>query len=860
MLNRLFVLMGIFYSSTALAGYFDDYVPTLDRLYDLGLSPINSGYNLVIHEKNGENKQYIKIPVLIKNNWLIKNFYFEVYSNNEYNDNHYIGLRQGFDTKEHDWNDYSTYVGGALKNLGSDINADFYSNEVQSYKHNDKGSGWLDAGNAFGGGIYNTNKDYFSITGDFVKNRTKSTGGYTSAGGAIYNQGNIGQIMGAFIDNRAMNYNINTSTYGGAIYNTGEIVKIQGDFIGNRTEAEYNSCGGAIYNTGTLNNISANFLGNYSIATKDKAYGGAIYTTNHIGFIADSKELLFSGNYMQAAGGNKLYNAVYAKSDLVDIVLNFKIQNEGRFIFHDTISGSSYKNNTYYNIFVNGDKTGSIEFYNSIINAKNIDINGSIIQFKHGPYGKGELIHNDGKLTNLNINNATFDIANKYIEHINIDNFNADNGTNFLSIDIDARNFTADTISANNISGTINLIVNSLYDINIPNSDILFANTTGIGNKDSFKIYRVYGSPFMFDVVYKNSGIIKNWYLSMNSTKNPDYDNTSEPENPNPEQPDIPGTTPENPDKPDPDTPNKPQKPAEIIITKPKVYPEITAFAALPNALLEQTRMTANNIVFTNKSGLWLQPILIYADNNNNVDTKSSIKGAEFGFSKNANNDWSMGVFGSVLSGNHELNGNGQSFYSEAASTIDTTSILFGGYIKRSPKRNFNLFLSVYGGKLDSEINTDDGITIDNSATQLSAKAIFGYDFNIANKFVVGPQIGTGFTHLTIEDSKDDFGKIATFDALNHLYADAGLKIELRLNNIDLYLKPAYMLTYNKGNEFQTNGIGSIQTIEDINIIKIDGGIDLKLTNNSYANIAVNYLIGDNYSSLGCTAGLSYKF
>ena len=86
------------------------------------------------------------------------------------------------------------------------------------------------------------------IIADFVNQNT------TTQGGAIYNEGTIGDITGDFIGNYALSTSESNGypspeASGGAIYNlNGTIGNITGDFISNYAEANVNAYGGAIYN------------------------------------------------------------------------------------------------------------------------------------------------------------------------------------------------------------------------------------------------------------------------------------------------------------------------------------------------------------------------------------------------------------------------------------------------------------------------------------------------------------------------------------------------------------------------------------------------------------------------------------
>ena len=140
-------------------------------------------------------------------------------------------------------------------------------------------------GSAYGGAIYNS-ETIGDITGDFSGNYAES--GSYAKGGAIYNDGTIGDISGDFSDN-SVRTGSSSPAFGGAIYNDGSSIigNINGDFSGNYAQSYHNAEGGAIFNYGTIGDISGDFTSNYaqSTSTSKSARGGAIYNTSTIGNI-----------------------------------------------------------------------------------------------------------------------------------------------------------------------------------------------------------------------------------------------------------------------------------------------------------------------------------------------------------------------------------------------------------------------------------------------------------------------------------------------------------------------------------------------------------------------------------------------
>ena len=278
---------------------------------------------------------------------------------------------------------YNAY-GGAIDNVAEynssaeigNITGDFIGNYVVA--------GYLGGG----GSIRNWNGIIGDITGDFIGNYASTSGsGYNSLeGGAIYNSGGtIGNITGDFIGNYASGYEV----YGGAIYNGyGTIGNITGDFIGNYAQSSDSyASGGAIYNDdGTIGELDSDgnlvggiygsFLNNYAKteSSSNLALGGAVYTTSDMNFIADGKDVLFSGNYTEDSRG-KINNAIFvATSSYSFPTISLKAENNGTITFNDQIdggyvSGTNIDRTTKYNLKLTGDSTGKIQLNDKVMNA-----------------------------------------------------------------------------------------------------------------------------------------------------------------------------------------------------------------------------------------------------------------------------------------------------------------------------------------------------------------------------------------------------------------------------------------------------------------------------------------------------------
>ncbi len=216
--------------------------------------------------------------------------------------------------------------GGAIFNDESgtinSIRGDFISNNATaSY------------GLVAGGAISNNSDSVInSITGNFIKNTATPKNLY-GAGGAIFNSqatkanadnGYIGSISGNFIENGVYSAgtvsNYSPFAYGGAICNDGEIGNVDGYFSGNYAVSEISQAiGGAISSIGKIDNISGTFVNNYTKADNSNSIGGAIAIQSP----TQSIKADFIGNHTESANFSAQGGAIYVVNSLNTLEGNF---------------------------------------------------------------------------------------------------------------------------------------------------------------------------------------------------------------------------------------------------------------------------------------------------------------------------------------------------------------------------------------------------------------------------------------------------------------------------------------------------------------------------------------------------------
>ena len=806
----------------------------------------------------------------------------------------------------------------------NNVYGDFINNYVASSSSGDDvaSGGAIFNGSVFGGF---SNVKIGNIIGDFIGNHVSSVI-YSSYGGAIFNgttkfdyttsngYASLGDITGNFIANYAVS--VNDSAYGGAISNYGyaqysSLGNITGSFIKNYAVSDSKSAfGGAIYNgikdkgSVALGYVSGNFLNNY-VQTKSitqLAYGGAVYTEGNMTFAAGEQKTYFmSGNYTLGRSYNKRYNAIFVETGAPGEVpvVTFDTAGGGAWVINDNIEGGKNSNNvinyaTRYNLAFTGDgvlnENGLTDQYisinNDIINAGEVTVEGTTLRF--GAYqhedktannwdGHGRFVaslNKDGTVnldaeavTSLSLNNAAFDLYNEYQDTVNLKGWKA-SGNSFLHVDVDVENLTADMLNINgNVEGTTKLVLYPTSNKDIRGESILFAQSTNdtTGNADSFKVWRVYRSPYMFDVKHTPTGKNANqWELEMGNQVNPDADQKPD-ERPDPEVPDV---------KPTP-TPDKATNP---------VYGEVVAYGALPAAALEQTRSVVDNVsgqaagrrsycpgcgfydyywngeAFRN---LWVNPTYYTSNIDAPFDVDADIWGIEAGGDLQYDLNNKIGIFVSYRQGNYDMNGDSKHYYSTIGSEIDIDSYLAGLYY-RYDRNNWYAFATLYGGIQQADIKTDDGVKSDTDGVEFGGSLEAGYDYNLTDTVYLTPSLGIFYTQVNYDDADDSVGKSASYDDVRQIELEAGVKLTkaFRLDEgyASVYIKPSVVQTIVDGDEVNITGLGKTNTLDDETLGRIELGGRYGFTDQLSAYGWANYTFGSDYDATTVGLGLNYAF
>ncbi len=785
--------------------------------------------------------------------------------------------------------------GGAIYNDNSEIgtvNGSFLGNRVLPGAYY----------SGTGGAVYN-NGSIKGINGNFVGNYVEAKESYVY-GGAVFNVNTIGDVTGDFVNNHISTGGLYSYAYGGAVHNAADSVinNIVGNFINNYAlSSESSAYGGAIYNNGSIKSVSGNFVGNHTSAANLYALGGAVYTATDMTFLTNGNTFVLSGNYTTDDTRNKNYNALFVYNSGYSSVptVTFDTSSGGAWIINDSIEGGrdslvSISYNYQYNLSFRGDDalndegrtTQYIAVNNDIINAGEVSVEGTTLHF--GSYqhedttaqnaaGQGNFVaalNKDGSVnteavavTSLSLTNAAFDIYNGYMDKVNLKGWSANNG--YLHVDVDVANGTADVLNINgDVTGQTKVIVYAHSAKATTDKSILFATATGEAEQgaNAFSVYRVYNSPYMFDVAYNPDGENgKEWSLTMDVETENKYAGTLP----------LPIGATQAPGGDEGDEPVRPTAP---------VYGEVVAYGALPAAALEQTRNMVDNIGNQIKNGrvytrscsfvdgywdgepyynLWVNPTYYTSNIDSPFAIDADIWGIEAGGDIQHDVHNRLGIFVSYRQGEYDMDGNGDKYRSPVGSEIDIDSYIAGLYY-RYDNNNWYAFATLYGGIQEADIKTDDGMKSDTDGVEFGASAEVGYDYALTDSVTLTPELGMFYTQVNYDDASDNVGKSASYDDARQIELEAGVKLAKTFMTdesfANVYVKPSVVQTIVDGDEVSITGLGDVEALDDATLGRIEIGGRCGFTTNLSAYGWANYTFGSDYDATTFGLGLNYAF
>lgn len=786
--------------------------------------------------------------------------------------------------------------GGAVYNSGK-IKISAATADVEITNNTISIKGEMTDENARGGAIYNDNNGTFEL--DATRNIVISSN-KAGLGGALYNAGTFNASAS---DGGAVAFSGNTSLSGGAVYNAGGILYLEsmGEtknilFSSNSATGEANGQGGAIYvksgivnfdladksGLGFENNtavqaggaLSIQQNGTFELTNSDSGniyfnansagkQGGAIYNEGTITLDSGKGNINFAQN--TAEKGGAVYNTGLFKVKLGDNgQLNFSsssdsLYNSGTF----AVEGNSLSTSTVNlnaDVLGNGifrlkdsklvmtnasidkaqalnvangfiDMQGSSQLYlksGDILNDTNIStVESAVINYTASESAP------DIKLANTFTHAGILNAQDGVISTISVNNLVGSNGSIYL--DVDSVNNTSDVLKVNNsASGTINVKLSNGEVLNNEGVKIKFAETAAADSGFNFA-FQNDDTVYTLETVKEEKDGVLSWYL---------YHGGS-------------------------------------------VRAEVVNYLMLPRAAVEQTRAINLDISANDNSpriryeygygnklrrvqddnskvSLWVSPVYRQATFKSPVETKGDIVGGDFSLNVNLSESSKTGLFVSYRTGSYDQNGeNGQYYNKNAKTSLDLDSTLVGLYYHKYFSQ-FYLKGMAYAG--EQKANVDSGeVTASAKAIQGGAEVEMGYNAKVSERATLTPMAKASYDYINFDDFTDSAGKKTSYDTIQDIEVEAGLKLSYNFNNE----KQLPTVGYVKGSVVQlleNGGSATVQNVKFEDMLKnetagrVEVGLDAMLTKNFAIGGFGNYTAGSDYNGFAVGGNMKYTW
>ncbi len=486
--------------------------------------------------------------------------------------------------------------------------------------------------------------------------------------------------------------------------------------------------------------------------------------------------------------------------------------------------------------------------------------------------------NNDGTINFSHAGDGADDVTTIYGNYKAYDNAQ-------MTIDVDPVNNVADKLVVEgDVAGTTKVTLNPLSD-GKSSDKILFVEALNdmADTEAHFEIFRVIGDAQVWNVLYENQG----WYVGTENiiadSSNNGYGDATGGEilEDNDEDAFADAVLPPNFELPD----SNDNTDGNITGGKTKVYAEAVAYAGLISAGLEQTRGLVDKIAANvasaktfnsrcggyydrcydghQQAGVWAAPEYTYAQLDAPIEMEADITGFEGGFDIQHDANNRLGIFMSFRRGNYDLDGSGDDIYADKGSEIELNSYLAGLYYRYDRGRAYTL-AALYGGWLDADISTDDGVSADTDGWQIGAGIETGKAFALRHNLILRPLLSLTYNQIMFDDAADAYGKTAEYDTVRNLAVEAGINLEKQFNagyyhRGKIYIRPSLIQNFGEGS-VRISGIDEVEGIDDNLLAKVKAGGNFEFDDkwSGYADAA--YTFGSDYQSVALTAGVRYSF
>ena len=493
---------------------------------------------------------------------------------------------------------------------------------------------------------------------------------------------------------------------------------------------------------------------------------------------------------------------------------------------------------------VNVSGWNTIEFDNANIRLESdLSLNGTNKSVSINETANLDVSGNDVTIGGTLINAGTIDLSGNSLLTQDVLTIDGDYSSDEADIimDINPLNNTADKIVINgNVYGKTSVYMKS----NSPkttNESILFVDAPNNvnGGADSFEIWRVEKSPFIWDVLFENN----KWYAYVTNGDSP------------------------------------------VIVPETAAY-----YGLIDNTFMQTASLGANlrnniainefrkvacklakNQKYSNRlcrsaqpvfTG-WVAPVYSSATVEAPYNYKATLSGVDGGLDLISNGVAKLGLLASYRNGTYTYDESGETYTLQGEAETAINSYLAGAYM-RLDGNYWSVLLAGYGGILDAEVSTEDGVNSDTSGTTFGATLDVNFIYKNVSGLRIEPGVRISYTSVKMDEISDNAGKVQEFDNASRTEVEAGLRVAKRWEfpeaRAEIFVKPAVVQTMNSASDFELVEERLLDSTEDRTIVKIEAGMSFDMIENWSASVAGSYSFGSDYTNTAANLSVIYNF
>ena len=325
-------------------------------------------------------------------------------------------------------------------------------------------------------------------------------------------------------------------------------------------------------------------------------------------------------------------------------------------------------------------------------------------------------------------------------------------------------------------------------------------------------------------------------------------------------------------------------------LSKPEIVAEVAAYAGLRDTAIYQTssliselrnNITKNNIEkrlcykleswypkehcssnINDKQNAWINPIYAKAEVDAPVAYEAEVKGLDAGIDLGATTNHKFGIMASIRNGEYVFDNGTDDYNINGSAEINLDSYLTGIYY-RYDYNNVSTIASIYGGILNADVTTVDGVNADVDGATIGASLDIGYIYETVKDITLEPSLRINYQVVKFDDIRDNAGKDVDVDKAGRLEVEASMKIAKTLvldknKKANIFVTPSIIQSLNSNKDIEFNDGLVIEGTKDRTLGKIEIGGEYDINDKWSVSAQAGHTFGDDYKDTSANFNLRY--